>query len=1777
MHQPENGPPHKRAKIGSQITAFTDAHDIKQALRTTQDASALSKALVALRSKLSLKPGEIITPHDERLSLAKLWMESSPAAQDLFDIWGKVNEMSTQVLVTSLLSSLLLLFSCHLPDHSYGVPIIKMVLSPQWSRKLNSYITGSHNEQILATLKLFTAISAFGSGRERKSVFEAFPWDNKNLPKLLYMRRRGKESERDDILDREDIRTYYVLFILSMVDQDAAPSIKSAFLEQRREKVLQVCWEGVWSDPKIKRTTKLGLFSEVTISHLLKLYDRAAAESVTGEHVPADVVHHFLLAICIHPGQGICFRDRGWYPRQTDEDGVADQDEFEGSRQKGTYTGKIYNKILANVLRALKVNEDPRQQELAFNITAACPELVAGYWSAASLTLEPRLSSKWIANISFAAQILSQPVPVHSFLLPGSNELYNPSPPPLSIIMGNLLPSVGTKALFTKGLQAASTPIVQHCTALALAKCLRKLSEVVRVFKMVEIALEEDEDEGQWSRQRREVEKEARRRVPELQVIVAFSQHFLASSNTTKHALLSESSQRLLWLYQECLPDVVAEARFEVGKLVLNLVEGSLASLSGDNEGGSTKQEDPQKEASNALQSVKHLHVLRLLSGSDQFAWAGKVASSSHTYLYVLLKTFCNSRVRALRTTLKELLQHVLSESVLFQEDPDEVEIWLAALPFHFVRRGQGTEAPDGAPLTDEVDAIVAFLDDCAQRCLKTPYRYMEAMSTLVQSSTSTPDIHRGELFASPLLMTVLEQVTAKVSGRLMTPSDTLAVFTFIRRLLVMLAAKQDDSGYHYLLAILDQLDNSVAAGQPFPDQPSICFGMRRELSIARACLRHLQDDSGCRAIEGPSNKTIATFLDRIEQVPVRGSYSRYEKRFRRCSSSCYLGRVSSSIGGCSHDDCVQLVGLASISDAKLSPSDISRLASVVLRFYEPALWALVDFLHPSNGHLWDSEILKHLPDWPPVDGAFGWVYFHCAPPQLQDQHVRGILLTVLYTDPVTLIRLENAIRLITRGITVSAGRHDLTAALLSLLSDVLARARSHLTEKDLRRLKATVIQCDDIQGLCVSQDLAVEVHEAIREFVAASFDPADAEDQALLSSIGSHWVETVAESLSSGRFDELRYAKPWVKFMGTEELLAVVDPIRANFGQESAMACEILEDVLDTLQYRTPRGSVPKISVSKLLELQVVLPGSTLLEGMLSATLVSQLPLGFDGQIVFAEGQPLSSVLSGTKPTRMSEPWFFPSDLISQLLGKGTWTDSTANTIVALLYSNPTSLRAYVTWLNSKRWSRLAIHTFASVFAAFLDRTALTGGDLSQVNDDVLHGLLNKLFPGERRHGSRLTRHLECIHKILELSGTGRARLVSALEARIQGIPITDFAFETTFLARKLLGVSGCGAFTTSIVDRALQWAVRHLSSDIADSEESNMAMENLKHVATWQESLKPHLVEPLLTTLVRRHLSDASILDLAVMLASKTPLKPVVVNRLLQNVLQHQHFVAVCGKHGTSSQRNQVTRLLDVLFRLHPPNSCQPSHIEPLFQVYGGTMSSPDRRLFSIMRLFEAEKCTSLSAFFSRWSPSPDATVSDALEVVQNFDPIYVLRTCLAFPLWRRFGEEKGWGDGPADDSMYDPLVVIGLSAQMLVECPPITPLGWVKVFRSNVVSLLIRCLSSKDPNICETALCQIASLLEIVQLRYTKPWVKFMTTEELLAMVDRIRANFGQESAMACEILEDVLGALQYRMPRGSVLKIPASKLLEFFLQGSTVRLFSLKDSPFPPFSQELNQPA
>lgn len=52
------------------------------------------KALTSIRNQLTIKPYEgPIAPQDARLTLAQSWLETSPGAHDIFDIWEVTNQV----------------------------------------------------------------------------------------------------------------------------------------------------------------------------------------------------------------------------------------------------------------------------------------------------------------------------------------------------------------------------------------------------------------------------------------------------------------------------------------------------------------------------------------------------------------------------------------------------------------------------------------------------------------------------------------------------------------------------------------------------------------------------------------------------------------------------------------------------------------------------------------------------------------------------------------------------------------------------------------------------------------------------------------------------------------------------------------------------------------------------------------------------------------------------------------------------------------------------------------------------------------------------------------------------------------------------------------------------------------------------------------------------------------------------------------------------------------------------------------------------------------------------------------------------------------------------------------------------------------------------------------------------------------------------------------------------------------------------------------------------
>ena len=182
----------------------------------------------------------------------------------------------------------------------------------------------------------------------------------------------------------------------------------------------------------------------------------------------------------------------------------------------------------------------------------------------------------------------------------------------------------------------------------------------------------------------------------------------------------------------------------------------------------------------------------------------------------------------------------------------------------------------------------------------------------------------------------------------------------------------------------------------------------------------------------------------------------------------------------------------------------------------------------------------------------------------------------------------------------------------------------------------------------------------------------------------------------------------------------------------------------------------------------------------------------------------------------------------------------------------------------------------------------------------------------------------------------------------------------------------------------------------------------------------------------------------------------------------------------------RDTIVGLLVTLFNLHPYNTCQPSHVEPLVSIYGGTPSTADRQLLSIFQLFEEHRKTSVASIISRWSSSLDTTSSSPLEALLSLDSIRVLRTCLAYPTGRAFAQSVEYSSSPNHEQIYDPVFVMLLFGQMCSHSLPASALAWVELFRTNVVSLLIRTLSHKDSDMRNIALSNIAALWECLQVR-------------------------------------------------------------------------------------------
>lgn len=171
--------------------------------------------------------------------------------------------------------------------------------------------------------------------------------------------------------------------------------------------------------------------------------------------------------------------------------------------------------------------------------------------------------------------------------------------------------------------------------------------------------------------------------------------------------------------------------------------------------------------------------------------------------------------------------------------------------------------------MTDEGESVIALLDECAQRCLKTPYRYLEDAEKMAAEAARGSDneldaVPPAETIVSPLLMTVLEQLSAKVASALLTPSDILALASFFRKLVFLLAMTGVDR--RFLRAYVQTVDDALEGEGVCPNHPIMRAAIQREVDILIASFQQLENCSGSASL-GEHNSAVDVFLARVEET----------------------------------------------------------------------------------------------------------------------------------------------------------------------------------------------------------------------------------------------------------------------------------------------------------------------------------------------------------------------------------------------------------------------------------------------------------------------------------------------------------------------------------------------------------------------------------------------------------------------------------------------------------------------------------------------------------------------------------------------------------------------------------------------------------------------------------------------------------------------------------------------------------------------------------------------
>ncbi|KAF5270620.1 hypothetical protein FQA39_LY01358 [Lamprigera yunnana] len=323
----------------------------------------------------------------------------------------------------------------------------------------------SPREKRLIILKLLTSMVTLSNGLAKEILLHV---DFNSTVVAMLVKSTGQ---------KDSVRSAFINFLMSyLIGQDY--SITSIMLDKKH--LLQSIFKGLQFDfsdtvalvmsvlgtyvlknPRVMKTTKMGIFNTAIIKDIVNLYNwkgpnvlnrdkKVQTDSVNldDKNVVSTAVHEFLLILCTSHKFGVIFKDPNL-----------------GLHKKPV------NNLMHTVLNGLERPwEHSYASELVTKICGACPDLARTMWHSLDTFLEPRATNKWFSAIKYAILLVQELQPESiSFCIQNLNvEQLAQMIPPLVAPTSILKTIIPENRLYEK-------PAVKYHCILFLNECAKAL------------------------------------------------------------------------------------------------------------------------------------------------------------------------------------------------------------------------------------------------------------------------------------------------------------------------------------------------------------------------------------------------------------------------------------------------------------------------------------------------------------------------------------------------------------------------------------------------------------------------------------------------------------------------------------------------------------------------------------------------------------------------------------------------------------------------------------------------------------------------------------------------------------------------------------------------------------------------------------------------------------------------------------------------------------------------------------------------------------------------------------------------------------------------------------------------------------------------------------------------------------------------------------------------------------------------------------------------------